>query len=278
MFQITDDASRNNVTINLFDRAVKIAGLTLPKFDPSTVPAPDIIAATPDEISAAVHKAVAAGKDPLADKGVQQLMMRKLLVDQVGGFHYRNQLAITKAQMEHIKAHAPALLEQMDAEFTAAVGTMQEQIPVIGHRDLKHAVTEIDRVPERVAAGITTAFRALSKATATIEALPYILEAVGVRLPSGGHNGLLTYCKPTHQQFIDHRLSSQSTQNNHGRPHNVWDLLNDGITIELATTNEEFQARLQRLEQGRNAAGRDHRKEASQRGEAKEQARMLGFS
>ena len=278
MFQITDDASRNLVTINLFERAVKIAGLDLPKFDPDTVPAPDITAATPEEISAAVHKVVAAGKDPLADKGVQQLMMRKLLVDQVGGFHYRTQLAISKAKMEHVKAHAPALLEQLSEEFTAAVGTMREQIPVIGHRDLKHALTEIDRVPDRLAAGITAAFRALSKATATIEALPYILEAVGVRLPSGGHNGLLTYCKPTHQQFVDHRLSSQSTQNNHGRPHNVWDLLNDGITVELATTNEEFQARLQRLEQGRLDAGRDYRKEASQHAEAKAQGRIFGFS
>ena len=278
MFQITEDASKNLVTINLFERATKKAGLNLPEFDPSTVPAPNVTAATPEEITAAVHKAVAAGKDPLADKSVQQLMMRKLLVDQVGGFHYRNQLAITKAKMEHIKAHAPALLQQLDEEFTEAVDTMREQIPVIGHRDLKHALTEIDRVRDHVAEGITAAFRALSKATTIVEALPYILEASGVRLASGGHYGLLTYCKPTHQQFIDHRLSFHSTQNNHGRTHNIWDLLNDGITVELATTAEEFKSRMQLLERGRNEAGRDLRAEADQHATAKRQARIFGLS
>lgn len=278
MFQITDNAAQNLTSISVFERGAKMAGLTLPEFDPSTIPTPDITAATPDQIAKAVRKVVVDGKDPLTDKGVQKLMMSKLLIDQVGGFHYRNETAITRGKLEHYRAHAPALLEQMEADFNAAVETMREQIPVIGHRNLKHAIAEIDRVPDRIAEGVTAAYRALSKATAITQALPYILPAAGVHIPGGGHNGLLVYCKPTHQQFIDHRLSSQSVANNHGREHNVWDLLNDGIAVELAMTNEEFKARVQRLELGKSEAGRDHRKEAAQHAEAKAQARIFGFS
>lgn len=278
MFQITENLSQNTTTIILFERAVKMTGQDLPKFDPSTVITPNITAATPEEIVDAVRDVVAAGKDPLTDKGVQKLMMSKLLVDQVGGFQHRNDVAISRSKLEQYKAHAPALLAQMESDFIKAVETMREQIPLIGHRDLKHALTEIDRVPERVAEGVTAAYRALSKTKTIIDALPYILAAAGAGVPSGGHHALLSYCKPTHDQFREHRLSSMSTTNNHGRPHNVWDLLNDGIDIELATTTEERQARIDRLEQGQQEASRDRRADAAQNTNAKAQARIFGIS
>lgn len=274
-FRITDNTDTNHLTATLFKRAVKIAGLDLPAFDPAAVATADFTPATALEVSDAAFKAAAAGRNPASDEEVRTLLLSKLLGDQIGGMYHRNQVALSKAELEHYKAAAPTLLEQLRTEFEEAVEAMQEQIPVLGATHLQDRLREVGNLPEKTAHAITTAYTANRKAAALIEALPTIATAAnGETLQAGGQWGHLLYTKPTHEQFERHYLSSHSTHNGYGRAHNVWDLLNDGVTVELATTPAEVKARIDAVE---NPDRRDHRAEEAQHSEARAQAKAMGF-
>lgn len=276
MFAITDNLDQNHTTAALFKNAVKRAGLNLEPFDPASVPAPEFTTATPKEIGDAVYKAATAGKDPSTDKEVQRLLMSKLLGDQIGGLHYRNELAKSRAELEHYQAQAPALLEELKAKLNDAVTTMKEAIPVIGHLELSDGLRSLGNMSDRKAAAVATAHAANSRTPGIIEAHRTISEAAGKPLPPNVKWGRLSYAAPTLAQFNNSRLDSRGSVNNHGRQHNVWDMLNDGITVELAD-GEEFKARVERIEQAVSEQGRNLKAEASQQCEAKAQARAMGF-
>lgn len=277
MFKISDNTEQNSTTIALFKRAIKLAGLDLPAFDPATVPAPSFTPATAADVADAAYKAATAGKDPSTDKEVQRLLMSKLLADQIGGLHYRHEIARSRAELEHYRAEAPALLEELEERFQDAVEAMTEQIPIIGHVSLDDSMREIGNMPDRKAAAVATAHAANSRTARLIEALPYLMAAANGGTTPGGKYALLSYIKPSLQQFNHHMLSGQSTMNNHRRKHNVWDLLNDGITVELATTSGEVQERISRLERDGEEMNHDRRAEAAQHAEAKAQAKAMGF-
>lgn len=278
MFKITDSIDQNTTTAALFKRAVKIASLDLEPFDPATVPAPAFTAATAAELSAAAYKAATAGKDPSTDKEVQRLLMSKMLGDQIGGLHYRNELARSRAELEHYKDQAPALLEELTAKFEDAVETMTAAIEIIGHMELTDGLRQLAHLSDRKAAAVATAHAANSRTGGMIDALPTIVAAAtGRPLVGGGKHALLTYIKPSLQQFNDHMLSGHSTMNNYGRKHNVWDLLNDGITVELATTAEEVQSRINRIERDAEDLRHDYRAEAAATAEARAQGKAMGI-
>lgn len=276
MFTVTDNLDQNHTTAALFKNAVKRAGLNLEPFDPASVPAPEFTPATPKEIGDAVYKAATGGKDPSTDKEVQRLLMSKLLGDQIGGLHHRNELAKSRAELEHYQAQAPALLEELKAKLNDAVTTMKEAIPVIGHLELSDGLRSLGNMSDRKAAAVATAHAANSRTPGIIEAHRTISEAAGKPLPPNVKWGRLSYTAPTLAQFNNSRLDSRGTVNNHGRQHNVWDMLNDGITVELAD-GEEFKARVERIEQAVSEQGRNLKAEASQQSEAKAQARAMGF-
>ncbi|MET3718325.1 hypothetical protein [Arthrobacter sp. UYEF21] len=275
-FQITDNTDQNHMTATAFKRAVNIAGLTLPAFNPATVSTADFTPATATQVSEAAYKAATAGKDPSADKEVQRLLMSKLLGDQIGGMYHRNQVALSRAELEHYQAHAPALLEELRTMFDDAVETMTEQIPVLGATHLEDRLREIGNIPEKQAHAITAAYSANKKAASLIEALTTVAAAAnGETLAAGGRYGHLLYTKPTAAQFDHHSLSSHTTHNNYGRAHNVWDLLNNGVPVELATTAEEVKARVNAIEHPE--APRDYRAEEARRDVARAHAKALGI-
>lgn len=278
-FTISESTDQNHMTAAAFKRAAKVAGLTLPDFDPAAVPTADWTPASVEEIADAAFKVAAAGKDPAADKNVQALLTSRLLANTIGGLYHRNQIALSKAELTHYQEHAPALLEELTTEFENAVETMEAAIPLIGHASLEDSLRETGNMRAEKAQAVTNAYTANSRTRHLIEALPVIAAAAnGTELRgSGGHYGLLTYCKPSHQQFIEHRLSSQSTTNNHNRRHNTWDLLNDGITVELATTADEVKRRISRIENDVEDLNHDYRAEAAQHSEARAQAQAMGF-
>lgn len=278
-FNITENTDQNHMTAAAFKRAVKIAGLTLPEFDPATVPTADWTPASVEEIADAAFKVAATGKDPASDKNVQALLTSRLLANTIGGLYHRNQVALSKAELQHYEDHAPTLLEELTTAFDDAVETMEAAIPLIGHASLEDSLRETGNMRAEKAQAVTSAHVANSRTRHLVDALPVIAAAAnGAELMGGGgHYGLLKYCKPTHQQFIEHRLSSQSTRNGYDRPHNVWDLLSDGITVELATTADEVKARIRRIESDVEELGHDRRAEAAQHAEARAQAKAMGF-
>jgi hypothetical protein len=276
-FKITDNVDQNHLTATLFKRAVKIAGLTLPAFDPATVNTPEFSPATAAQVADAAYTAASAGKDPSADKEVQRLLMSKLLGDTIGGMYHRNQVALSRAELEHYQDHAPALLEELRTRFEEAVQTMEEAIPVIGHMELEDALRQAGNMSPARGTAAAAAYSANARTRPLIDALPTIAAATGEPLESGPKYALLTYTTPSLHQFNENRLDGQSTMNTHGRAHNVWDILNDGVTVELATTTEEVQDRISRIERELSDYGRDHRAEAAQHAEARAQAKAMGF-
>lgn len=276
-FKITDNTDQNHMTAAAFKRAVQIAGLTLPAFDPTTVPTADWTPATTEEIADAAFKVASAGKDPAADKTVQALLTSKLLANTIGGMYHRNQVALSRAELEHYQTHAPALLEELTTALEEAVHTMTEAIPLTGHMDLEDGLKQSGNMRAERAQAVANAYTSNRRTGQLIEALPVIAAATGEPLEAGPRYALLTWCKPSLHQFNEYNLNSQSLRNNHGRAHNVWDVLNDGITVELATTSEELRERINHIEWEADDYGRDHRAEEAQHSEARAQAKAMGF-
>lgn len=277
-FKITDNPDHNRMEAMHFKRAVQIAGLDLPAFDPATVPTADWTPATVEEIAEAAFKVAATGGDPAADPNVQALLTSRLLANTIGGLYQRNQIALSRAELEHYQTHAPAVLEDLANRFQEAVDTMTEAIPVIGHVDLQYALLDIANMPDRKAAAVAAAHAANNRTARLIEALEWIVPAAtGSPLRTSHRTALLAYTKPDHQQFKEHHLDGLSTRNNHGRAHNVWDLLNDGVTVELATTDAEVQDRIQALDASAQESRRNRQAEEAQRSEARAQAKAMGY-
>lgn len=273
-FKISNNIDDNKTTITLFKRAARIAGLDIPEFKSETINIPAF--ATAAEVADATLEVVKAGNDPAADTEVQRLLTSKLL-GETTGIQYRQQVMESKAHMEHLREAAGPMLEDMADRFADAVHTMNEQIPIIGRMDLDDGLRQMDHLPDRKAHAIVSAHRANTTTRTLTEALPVITEAANGGNLSGGKYGLLAYCKPSLAQFNEHMLSSSSTMNTHGRKHNVWDILNDGIEVELATTNTEFQARIRRIENEIQNLSRDFRAEEAQTDIARHQAKAMGI-
>lgn len=275
-FQITDNIDTNQTTASLFKRAVKIAGL---EFEPYNASATGQLAFTPpskEEVADAAYQIAVTGEDPSSDPVIQQMLMSRLLAEQTGGLQYRHRVSISRAELEHYQAQAPALLEELSAVFTEAVETMQEAIAVIGHMTLEAAIGQTGNMAPRSAKAVAAAFAANNQAQGIIEALPYIVAAAtGANVETAPGHTVLTYAKPSYGQFVEHRLNS--SHNNHSRAHNVWDMLNDQIPVELATTQEELQERANQLERAAMNAKRDWRAEAAQHSEARAQAKAMGL-
>ncbi|WP_422757265.1 hypothetical protein [Paenarthrobacter sp. C1] len=278
-FKITDSIETNQTTAHLFKRAVKIAGLALPAFETAAVTQPAFRPPTKEEVAEAAYKLASAGKDPSADSDIQKMLLARVLAEQTGSLQYRHRVEVSKAELEYYQSNAPALLQELATAFQEAVETMQEAIPVIGHVTLEDAIGQTGNMPPKHAQAVAGAFAANSQTQGMIEALPYIVAvATGTPLEHNPAHAALAYTKPTYHQFDEHRLTSSTTHNNHNRKHNVWDMLNDGITVELATSQEELEQRTNHLERGAPNSRRDTRAEEAQHSEARAQAKAMGFS
>lgn len=274
MFRITDNPVTNKMTATVFKQAIKNTDLTLAPFDPATIPAPAFTPATAEQVSDAAHAAALAGKDPSTDKEVQRLLTSHQLGKTIGGFHHRNEVAVSRGELEYYQDNAPALLEELAAKFATAVETMREQIPIIGHASLADSMRELDTMRDNKATATVLAHTANTRAMRMVEALSTIVSAVDGRTLGLGHNNdLLAYVSCSAEEYNTHRLTGGSSRgNNHGRKHNVWDMLNDGLTIELATTPEEVQRRIKRIDDENNKRSRNHNLEAMMQSMADTQA------
>lgn len=242
--KVTNDARTNRATLAVFTNALRRNGLTIP-------PAPELTfeAPTPPsraEVNAAALKALKAGKDPAADKEVQRLATAYQL-DQTG-LSAEIDTERTKADIEHVHQHAPALVEELSERFTEAVETMRQAIPTTGHVDLSQGVQFTPGTGTEKLVATANAAEALNTATIITATWAFFMDAIGEEVPRNATHQRLWYCPATWDQFTRHGLSGNQRNNKHGREHNIWDMLNDGLEIELATTADEYMHRVEELE------------------------------
>ncbi|THJ64587.1 hypothetical protein E8P82_14720 [Arthrobacter echini] len=276
MFTITDRPEENQTTASLFERAVKIAGLTMAPFDPSTVGAPDFTAPTAAEVSAAAYEAALDGKDPSTDKGVQKILTSHLLGTVIGGFHYRNQVALSRAKLAHYQSEAPTLLEELATRFEDATQTMRHALELVGHVSLQDQARNLYTLNDDQNEAVFAATMADRKTRPMLDALPFIVAATGDPFESRAKHKTLMYADATFEQFNEHRLDGESMRNNYGREHSVWDVLGAGVDVELATTKAELDARIHRIEHPE--APRDLNGEQARRDDARAMAQALGIN
>lgn len=251
--QITNDIRANRATISVFENALRRNGLTMPpapapKFETPKLP-------TRADVTDAALKVLRAGKDPAADSGVQKLTTAYQLAG--AGLKEQAELAHTKDHLEHIAQEAPALLEQVAEQFEEAVDTMRKSIPSIGHVDLSKGIQFTPGGGTTKLIAMAEAAEALNKVTVIIDTWGFLMAAAGETPEAGAQYKRLWYTHPTWEQFTSHRLAGHLRENNHGRAHSVWDMLNDGIDISLATTAAEYEQRVEQLTEQEQAA--EHR-------------------
>jgi len=234
-FRISDNTHTNDSDIALFTRAVRLLKLTAEPF--TTTPINVTPPASTDELTEAILTATEAGKDPAADKEVQRLLTSKLMHEHS---HINNTIQVRESRqhMEHLLAQAPNLLEQITHTFTQCVDTMRAQIPTLGHADLTQALNTSR--PDIIEAG-AVALQASTTTNRIITETQWIRRAL---THDTSRYELLWYCKPTNEQFKEHNIGGHTGLNRYNRPHNIWDLLNDGIEVEITTDPAKYAARV----------------------------------
>lgn len=258
MFKITESPEQNRTEATMFRRAVDNAGLDLAPFDPEALPAPTWSPATAQQISEAAFAVASKGKDPSQDKTVRDLLISKLLGDTIGGLHWRHDLALTKAELEHYAAQAPALIEQAATIYQDAVDAMTDALDLIGPVDLTDALTNGRLRPQQAEAAIR-ARTASTHAQAIATALPLLAEAAGQPLGTGPQWARLTWTQPSLSQFIEYKMDGRNDRRDqHGTPFTPWNLLCDGVPLTLATTPDEVRQRIARLERAEADSYTDH--------------------
>lgn len=250
--KITNEARTNRATLSLFTNALNRNGVTIPPLPAPAYEVPTL--ATRADVAAAALAAIEAGKDPATDKEVQRAVTSHAIAE--SGITKLIDLERSKAEIRHAMEQAPAIIEQLARQFTAAVEAMREAAPTIGHVDLSAGLHFTPGSGTTRVVAMAQAAEALNTATIIADTWGIFLDATGDGIGQAGQYGRLLYCKPTWQQYMTHRLNANTPTNDYGRAHNIWDMLNNGITVELATTATEYQQRVEHLEDGQAEAER----------------------
>lgn len=254
--KITEDTRTNKVTLAVFTSTLRRTGLTIP-------PTPTPMAAslpTRDDVTAAAVKVMREGKDPAADAEVQRLVTGLHIAE--AGISARLELEDSKAALQHIADHAPALLEELAEQFNEAVDIMRDAIPTTGHADLSAGVHFTPGTSTGTVMAMARAAEALHAATVVADTWATFMDAAGENTRAR-HQPKLWYCQPTWEQYDTHQLRWDN--NSHGRQHNLWDMLNDGIHVDLALSANEHQERVEQLETEQQEAQREAAKAERER-------------
>lgn len=235
--RITDNPADNNVIHTNITRTLEKIGVTIPERD-----AGPELTITPHDLPTAVREAVAAGKDPAADKKVREQLTRKLLYDSINVYALI-ELDQSKARVQHLINHADSIIDQLKDSFSEAVATIREhakEIPGDPEKFDPH-----DRPAVNVARA--EVIPALARATAITGSWGMIFPVLTGGSPSSGPLGFVTWCEPTWAQVVEHKLRNSRLDN--GRPFDVWEAIARNIPISLATDSTQVRTRMDRIEQ-----------------------------
>lgn len=249
---ITNETYKNVTAVSVLNSALTRNGIDMPAAPGPRFKTPEL--PTRAELTDAAVKVLRDGNDPATDPEVQRLTTAYTLAE--AGLSKRIELAHSQDYLEYLNEQVPAIVKQLSRKFAAAVKTMRDTIPTTGHADLSKGVQYVPGGGTDKLMALGNAADALNTATIITSTWKFLMEAAEELPTPNRRYDRLWYCKPTWEQFNAHQLAGHLGLNTHGREHNIWDMLNDGITIDLATTADEYEQRVQQVTEGQQAAER----------------------
>lgn len=278
MFTITDNADTNRTTAHIFKRKAQQAELELQPFDPETVSLADWTPASAADVREAAFNAAAAGKDPATDKTTQRLAISRLIGEQTGGLRATNDIKATRAELEHYANQAPALLKQLTSNFNEDVATIRDNLPTLAGAHPADLMSDLANMKPTKAESVLATYRANDRIARTVDSVSIIAAAANGRpLETSGPQGLIRWIDYSAAEYEQHMLNALGTVNNHNRKHNAYDAINDGLTLDLATTPEEVHRRMERFKRQRDNTGHDLKAEHAAHDLAAHQAKAMGI-
>lgn len=236
--------------ITLVRQEAKHLGITLPA-EAAATPAPlHLSKPGADEISAAVTKALTAGKDPGEDKAVQALVTRAYLAD-LPGVIDALEAKRDQATLDAFTDALPWINHQLSDLFDADAETL------VKHRATLAGVTLANLDPLNLPLHAGKAAVEVIDATKRMDKVLGVWRIIHHVLTQAWQNPYaktLQISDPTYEQWQDNHLHEKD---NNPSP---WDLVRMGVKLSLAENPEQVAARYQSLEQ----AGRQHDAEADE--------------
>ncbi|MFJ2146602.1 hypothetical protein ACIOJF_15075 [Glutamicibacter sp. NPDC087831] len=229
----------NNMFANNTERAIKAMGLeSYTVYVPREIALPEQI--TPAEVSALISKALKAGKDPAEDPKIKKAIIQRGIAEHTLTIRLHQEQEESARRVNNIKTQAPKLIKEMKAKFDTAAKELQEAHKILGNEPIwdqtayfpAHERNWPTRLRARAAHDITSAI--IQNWGALMQALEGPL---GITAP------IQTYAEPTLNDHDRHGLAlggRRSTGGNTG----VWDMLEMGIKVDLATSNEQVRGRV----------------------------------
>ncbi|MET3718326.1 hypothetical protein [Arthrobacter sp. UYEF21] len=212
-------------------------GLTIPADAATTPQAVTLTAPSADEITAAVAKALTAGKDPGKDPAVQALVTTAYLANLPGVSAAleanRDQEALAAFQQA-----APAINDQLAELFAADAATLERNKDAVGSQPLAYLdPNSMNLNAGKAALEIIDANKRIAKVVAVWRTLHHMLTNVS----ENPYSKALVFGNPTFQRWDDNRLRIAKPD--------AWDLVLMGVELSLAEDPDEVAARFQSLEQ-----------------------------
>lgn len=199
---------------------------------------------TPADLAGLVADVIAAGKDPLSDKGVQAAALSHHILSACGPAGIADRLAERAAAVA--KECAPAVVAAFRPRYAELGRLLAEDCDALAAA----GIDSLDQAGLSVRAG-TEAAAAHSRALSTMRALAGIDAAlVPIRALAGSDASPVGMVV----QFVDAPAASAAELRQHGKP-SYWDVVSEGWVLDLADPDEaaarhtrayEIQARYQR--------------------------------
>lgn len=230
---------KNNMLANSVERAINAMGLeSFTAYTPQEIALPKTV--TPAEISALISKALRAGKDPAEDPEIQKAITQRGIAEHTLTIRLHQEEEESVRRVNNFKKQGPKLIKEMKAKFDAAAKELHEAHKILGNEPIWDQTAYFPaherNWPTRIKA------RAAHDATnAIIENWGTLMQAL--EGPLGITAPIQTYAEPTLNDHDRHGLAlggRRSTGGNTG----VWDMLQMGIKVDLATSNEQVRERV----------------------------------
>lgn len=229
----------NNMFANNTERAIKTMGLeSYTAHVPREITLPEKI--TPAEVSALITEALLAGEDPAEDPKIQKAIIQRGIAEHTLTIRLHQEQAESARRVSNIKTQAPKLIKEMKAKFDAAAKELEEAYRILGNEPIwdqtayfpAHERNWPTRLKARAAHDTTNAI------IQNWGALMQVLEGpLGITAP------IQSYAKPTLSDHHRHGLALGGRRSTGGTT-GVWDMLQMGVTVDLATSNAQVRERV----------------------------------
>lgn len=236
----------NNAYVSNTERAIRLMGLESYKpHEPKPLSIPENQAK--EEVAALISASLEAGKDPAADPKIQKAIFRAGIAEHTFMIRTQHEHDESMRHIRNIKDQGTALVQEMKQKFEDAAAVLREAHKVIGAEPLWDQTAYYpahDRNwPTRIKARA-----ALDTTTVIIENWSNLIPAL--QGPLGIVAPIQHYANPTPEDH-DHYGLALAGRRQEGGNTGVWDMLQMGITVDLATSNAEVRERVERINDAR---------------------------